>query len=67
MIFLLASAKNNSFYSLPLYTGVYNELVNKGFRRGEGEILATNLPVLNILSFLGANFYSTDIRLHKWL
>ena len=69
VVFLLAGVNRedkDSFYGLPLYAGVHITLVDKGYKSGEGEILAENIAVLNIFSFLGASFHSTEVRMHKW-
>lgn len=66
---LLAGVKDsekNSLFGLSLYCSIHQEAVRFGFRTAEGEILASNIAVMNIFTFLGAKFNSNIIRLHKW-
>ena len=66
---LLAGVRRDeraSFYSLPLYAGTFAALAARGFSLGVTEVLATNLPALNILCLFGARFAHAFVRLHKW-
>jgi hypothetical protein len=70
VIFLLggisSEEKRGSPYGPALYSGVFKQLVDRQFKSAEGEILAANLPVVNIFCSLGARFYASEVRYHKW-
>ncbi|NQT86648.1 hypothetical protein HQ560_07790 [bacterium] len=62
----VGSGERSSYCGAPLCAGTFAACARAGFRTGVAEIVATNLPILNLFAFFGARFTASYIRLHKW-